>query len=206
MTRPRYFASELAPPSPGLSSRRCFSIFSWRWRRQCWSRKRTMVPRSQAYHGGTSRLPSGAMVASSAAWLRHNSLSMSWKFSSGSASSSHAPSTWCAPGGLGFHARCRPGKKGACLPTSLYLFSMFMFLAVVDWCCLVALYDVVIWVVWLCLCRTIKNLMLFRIVCYVRFYTVFVDRHLICLVVFVLSHFVRFDLFRVSMLMAFCIY
>ena len=44
------------------------------------------------------------------------------------------------------------------------------------------------------------------IVCYVRFYSIFIDRHLICLVVFALSHFVRFDLFRVSMLMAVCIY
>jgi hypothetical protein len=45
-----------------------------------------------------------------------------------------------------------------------------------------------------------------RIVCYVRFYFIFADRHVICLVVFALSHFVRFDLFRVSMLMAFYIY
>lgn len=186
MIRPRYFASELAPPSPGLSSIRCFSRFSWRWRRPWHSRS---VPRGRKR---TSRLPSGAMVASSAAWLRHDSPSMSWKFSSGRASASHPPSTWCSASGSGrgFHARRSPGEKGACLPTSLYLFSMFMFLAVVDWCCLVALYDVVIWVVWLCLCRTIKKLVLFRIVCYGRFYTIFVDRHLIC-VVFVLSHFVR---------------
>ena len=148
MTRPWYFASELAPPSPGVSSGGCLPIFSKRWGLPWMTR---VCGRNSA-----SRLPSGAMVASSAAWLRHESLSMSWNFTLGSASPSHPPSTWCAPGGFGFHARKSPGKTGACLPASLYLFSMFMFLAVVDWCCLVALYDVVIWVVWLCLCHVIQ--------------------------------------------------
>ena len=149
MTRPRYFASELAPHSTGISSWRCFSTLSRRWMPLWEVRTRQKGRRA-------SRLPSGAMVASSAAWLRHDSRSMSWKLPLGSASPSHSPSTWCAPGGLGFHARYRPGKKGARLPTSLYLFSMFMFLAVVDWCWLVALYDVVIWVVWLFLCHVIQ--------------------------------------------------
>ena len=136
MARPRYFASEVAPPSSGLSSRERFSIFSPRWRLPCQTRTWHAEGKS------TSSLPSGAMVASSAALLWHDSSSMSWKLTFGGKSASHTPGTWCAAGGPGFHARQRPGKKGACLLTSLYLFSMFMFLAVVDWCCLVALYDV----------------------------------------------------------------
>jgi len=92
----------LSPP-PGLSSSPAFKRSSSRWESR-WS--------TANY---TSKLPSGAMVASSAVWRWVEQHSISSQHCSATKSVSHPSFMRCAIGGLGFHARLQPEKTGTWL-------------------------------------------------------------------------------------------